>query len=46
MPNTAETIEKLAKELTINQILLALKDFKTLEELEKYLEALLKGNKN
>jgi len=42
MPNTAETIEKLARELTINQILLALKDFKTIEELEKYLETLLK----
>lgn len=42
MPNTAETIEKLARELTINQILLALKEFKTLEELEKYLENLLK----
>jgi len=42
VPSTAETIEKLARELTINQILLAIKDFKTLEELEKYLENLLK----
>jgi len=42
MPNTAETIEKLARELTINQILLAIKEFKSLEELEKYLENLLK----
>jgi len=42
MPNTAETIEKLARELTINQILLALKEFQTLEQLEEYLETLLK----
>ena len=41
MPNTAETIEKLARELTINQILLAMQDFKSLDELKKYLETLL-----
>ena len=41
MPNTAETIEKLATNLAYQKILLSMKDYKTLEELEQYIKTLL-----
>ncbi|MCL1831639.1 MAG: hypothetical protein FWG45_01860 [Oscillospiraceae bacterium] len=43
MANTAETIRELSRKLTINEILLASKDYTTLEEFRKYLENLLEG---
>ena len=41
MPNTAETIEKLATHLAYQKIILTMKDYKTLEELEQYIKTLL-----
>jgi len=43
MPNTAEMIAKLATELTIQKILLAMQEIKTFEELEKYLKTMLES---
>ena len=43
MPSTAEMIAKLATDLTIQKILLVIREVKNLEELEQYLKTMLES---